>query len=306
MNFKFILINIITLIDLIDGASILYESNNVQLSKVNDYEYNDNSDKTVNSKCKCKNGGICVLDNDFCVCSNEYTGRWCEIELPTSNDQTNAENIESMNEDKDNEDQTDITSELIYDINGCGSLMNGQTEYLNCAKCTCMNQILTCTALSKDRCDELRSIENNDNKYSYLKDLLKQNNYNMKNLIGSDLNILIDLMNYIENNAYDIYIKEFESKYSKSDISNQQVDSNENSFYYTNQNNLNTNRLIVLRSNGPINHVTGLYFYNVNFQSIDVNQIQTVISSSASSFTNIQFSLIKFLIFIIFLIVILG
>jgi hypothetical protein len=304
MNIKliFLIINIVTLINLLNAASIFYESNNnIQLPNINDYEYSDDS-KIQNSKCKCKNGGICVLDNDFCVCSIEYTGRFCEFELPTSNDDESvAENIEQFNQNKE-EILNENNNELIDDINGCGSLMNGQTEYLNCAKCTCLNRILTCTALSKDRCDELRSNDDSDNNdYSHIKELLKENNYNIKNLIGSELHILIDLMNYVENNAYEIYIKEFESKYSKRDISNQFVDSEEYSFYYTNQNKLNSNQLIVLRSNSPTNHVTGLYFYNVNFQNTDFNQIQTqyLNSSSCSNFNLSFFNIFVFIIFII-------
>ena len=27
--------------------------------------------------CDCRNGGICALENDFCVCLPDFTGRHC-------------------------------------------------------------------------------------------------------------------------------------------------------------------------------------------------------------------------------------
>ncbi len=83
-------------------------------------DYNINDETT---ECKCMNGGICVLDNDFCVCKPEYTGRYCE---------TNIEKDLSL---------------------GCGKLLNNEIEISKCSKCKCIRQLLTCDALITPTCN---------------------------------------------------------------------------------------------------------------------------------------------------------
>lgn len=86
----------------------------ISVSKEYEYDY---------TECKCQNNGICVLDNDFCVCQPGFTGKYCEI------------NIEK-----------DFAL-------GCGKMLNNEYEYTKCSKCQCKNQLLTCDAITTPQCD---------------------------------------------------------------------------------------------------------------------------------------------------------
>ncbi len=107
-------------------SSHIVEKENINKRTIIDYEYESSSNKISNdnSECKCLNEGLCVLDNDFCVCKPEFTGRYCEINL-----------------EKDN-------------FLGCGRMLNNEFEFSKCSKCKCINQILTCNAIATPVCDQ--------------------------------------------------------------------------------------------------------------------------------------------------------
>ncbi|CAF1156518.1 unnamed protein product, partial [Brachionus calyciflorus] len=111
---KIILISL--LVNSILSVPINFEETESDDNLSNDYYTNDEN-------CLCLNGGYCVLDNDFCVCQPGFTGRQCEVKIESDNS------------------------------NNCGNLLNGESEILDCAKCTCNRRVLTCEALSSSRCD---------------------------------------------------------------------------------------------------------------------------------------------------------
>lgn len=122
--------------------------------------------------CLCLNGGICALDNDFCICPPEFTGRRCEIKI-----------------EKDNS-------------NSCGNLMNGESEYLDCAKCTCRQRILTCHALVSPICDYKKIIS------IYKLNITLESNDILK-LRGEKLEKLVSLMKSTEAYVYESYIHQY-------------------------------------------------------------------------------------------------
>ena len=194
-----------------------------------EYEYEATEAPKEESLCKCQNGGICVLDNDFCACKPGFTGRRCEIS-------TNAEASQQ----------------------GCGRLLNGETEFLDCAKCTCANQFLTCIALSSVSC------ENFLNEKKTLKTSFDQ-------IKGGNLNVLIKLMNDIENDAYLAYINEYRGYLVE--VKNVEIDTEMSNFNYNSVN--NKKRLVVFQAN---KRVLSLYFPTENTLS------------SSSSTINIKFN----------------
>jgi len=129
-------------------------------------DYNINDETT---ECKCMNGGICVLDNDFCVCRPEYTGRYCEI------------NIEK-----------DISL-------GCGKLLNNEIEISKCSKCKCIRQLLTCDALITPTCNNkllLKKQQHNTKQKTDLKTLIKIMNKIEENAYTSYINEYMDQLGY--------------------------------------------------------------------------------------------------------------
>ena len=132
--------------------------------KTIEYEYE------AETECACKNGGICALDNDFCVCPADFTGRRCELNL-------------------------NVDARL-----GCGQMLNNEDEYLECAKCKCSRNLLTCMALSTPTCD--------------LKLFLSKANAGLvERLKGGNLVMLLSLMNSIETYAYQFYINLYKSRH---------------------------------------------------------------------------------------------
>ena len=122
-------------------------------------------------ECPCKNGGTCVLDNDFCACPAQFTGRHCELNIA-------------------------VDSSL-----GCGRMLNNEEEYIECAKCSCSHNILTCVALSTPTC----------NLKLFVKP--KSGRVLIESLKGSNLLMLLNLMNSIENYAYQFYINLYRSRH---------------------------------------------------------------------------------------------
>ena len=203
-----------------------------------EYEYEENVPKEE-SLCKCQNGGICVMDNDFCACKPDFTGRRCEISINAAASRQ-----------------------------GCGRLLNGETEFLDCAKCTCTNQFLTCIALSSVSC------ENFLNEKKTLKTSFDQ-------IKGGNLNILIKLMNDIENDAYLTYVNEYRGYLVEvKNIENDKEMSN------LNYNSINNKRLVVFQAN---KRVLSLYFPNESTPS------------SSSSTINVKFNCFFVCIILIFI-----
>lgn len=164
MNFlKFQLVVILltaSVLAVVDSASIL------ESAMTKNYDYNDYNDYSgpssldyQDTQCSCKNGGACVLD--FCVCMPHFTGRQCEIDLRGPKVAL-----------------------------GCGRLINGESEFVKCAKCTCEDQILTCISLSTMTCDRFSASE-------------------ASRLKGTDLKDLLALMYNIETDAYSMYVREY-------------------------------------------------------------------------------------------------
>ena len=102
------------------SLSMTISTSYYQIENLNElaYDYEENA-LMKESLCKCQNDGICVIDHDFCVCSPNFTGRRCEISI-----------------------------NVVASRQGCGRLSNGETEFLDCAKCTCTNKFLTLNSIS--------------------------------------------------------------------------------------------------------------------------------------------------------------
>lgn len=142
-----------------------------------DFEPDSEYDYATDVTCACQNGGICALDNDFCICPPEFTGRRCEIKI-----------------EKDN-------------ANNCGNLMNGESEYLDCAKCTCRQRILTCNALVSPICDYKKIIS------IYKLNISLKSNDILK-LKGEKLEKLVSLMKSTEAYVYESYIHQYKFEYN--------------------------------------------------------------------------------------------
>jgi hypothetical protein len=175
----------------------------------NDYYYDDDTDddyqlknkKESKSQCKCMNGGFCALDDDFCVCSSSFTGRYCEIDM-----------------------RRDIYNEL-----GCGELLNGQTEYKKCAKCKCSNQILTCEAYWTPVCDFKLTFDQTSSKLKINQNFFTQTKriIDIFDFKGEDLALLIQLKIAIENYSYQAYVNDYKKRLNYNifinDIDNQRT-----------------------------------------------------------------------------------
>jgi hypothetical protein len=145
---------------------------------------NDEYDEALrgeSAQCKCQNGGSCALDNDFCVCPSDFTGRLCDIKM-----------------EKDNR-------------LGCGHLINGESEYLECAVCKCTRNMLTCSAIMNTACN-LKLMTQSDRMNSKAK--LADIDGNLEQLKGADLLDLLQLVTSIENYAYENYINEYRNRHS--------------------------------------------------------------------------------------------
>jgi hypothetical protein len=126
--------------------------------------------------CSCKNNGVCVLDSDFCVCKPEFTGRYCEIEV----------------RDK---------------FNSCGALfLNNEYQYLDCSKCWCSRNVLSCEAIKSDTC--------NFNQFKSMLNITRKSNLNdIRNLKKLKLTQLIKLMDLIEGFSYKYYINKYQREH---------------------------------------------------------------------------------------------
>ncbi len=181
-----------------------------------DYYYDDyTSDKSnPHTECSCQNNGACVLD--FCVCQPDFTGRHCEIDLKSA--------------------QAKL---------GCGRLINGESEFIECARCKCTDQFLTCTALATMTCDRFSASDVNK-------------------LKGGDLNELVELMHDIETEAYGAYVKEYldgkEYDVSVIDIENDREMKNK-----ANRKSSESKKLIVFQQN---KRVVSLYFPYTRFKDL--------------------------------------
>ena len=180
------------------------------------------------TECPCKNGGICALDNDFCVCPVEFTGRHCELNVR-------------------------VDTRL-----GCGKILNNEEEYLECSKCKCSRNILTCVALTTPTCNlnvfmskvKTEKIEGNPK--------------------GSNLLMLLKLMSSIENYAYQFYINLYKSRYGYDAV---YVNINEETFE-TNSDKLlinlsnDRNQMIVYKTDNN-QRLVGIYFKNNAQENIE-------------------------------------
>ncbi|RNA17678.1 cryptic -like [Brachionus plicatilis] len=150
------------------------------ISLLREPELNIDYDKDYYSSdldCACLNGGFCVLDNDFCVCPPEFTGRRCELKIEVDNS------------------------------NKCGHLLNGESEFLDCAKCTCNKRILTCQALTSPRCDYKKIIS------IYNLNISLESNDILK-LKGEKLEKLLVLMKSTQAYVYESYIHEYKYEHN--------------------------------------------------------------------------------------------
>jgi hypothetical protein len=164
---------------------------------VENYENDDDqqwSQQHQPSQCKCKNGGMCALDDDFCVCSPKFTGRYCEIVLESDHDGSLA----------------------------CGQMQHGEIEYNRCAKCECGQRLLVCVPLWTPACN-LEYLEYRQHVSSSLspstskltpstqakknpKSYVLNSRQNIIDMKGSDLRLLMKLVGIIENATYQSYI----------------------------------------------------------------------------------------------------
>jgi hypothetical protein len=125
---------------------------------------------------KCRNGGIAVLDNNFCACQPEFTGRHCEIFLPDTK-------------------------------NSCGpQFLDQEKKYLDCAECSCKLSMLTCAFAQTESC--------NLNNFKERLNIKRKSNLNiLKNVKKLDLVKRIQMINLIEGYAYKHYIKQHHNEF---------------------------------------------------------------------------------------------
>ena len=231
-----------------------YENHATNDDKV---EYDEAEGRGDSVDCKCRNGGSCALDNDFCVCPNDFTGRLCEIRM-----------------EKDNR-------------LGCGHLINGESEFLECAVCKCTRNMLTCSAIANTACN-LKLMTQSDRMDNKMRAKLADIDGTLEQLKGADLLDLLQLVTSIENYAYENYINEYRNRHLfrvfYRDLSSHQrgplgstgTDRHNGLPILNHKKNgkdneipsPSSNHLIVLRSG---NKIMGIYF----------NQITQVVSSSS-------------------------
>lgn len=179
-----------------------------------DYYYYDY--ETDTESCKCKNGGICVLDNDFCVCPPNFTGRHCEIDLTKQQ------------------------------FKSCGNLLDGESEFIGCSKCTCTDQFITCKAMSTLSCDRFSASDAGA-------------------LRGAPLPKLMKLVIDIENDAYAVYVNSYVAK-TDYVVTSKNVNDKKNMLSPKAMDN-GKKQLVVFQDNG---RVLSLYF-----PSNEIDNIQT-------------------------------
>ena len=217
----------------VSTASVKYDIiNKEESSKPQDYdEIEFVNQQQTELDCACMNGGTCALDNDFCVCPPEFTGRHCELK----NDNVNRF--------------------------GCGLLLNEEEEYLECAKCKCSRNILTCTALSTPVCN-IKLVEQNGKKENNDNSKASKNENSLFDMKGTNLLLLLNLINSIENYAYQFYINDYKQRYSY-DVVYRNIeaieDKPERELYGKSSQAKGNNEMIVYRTN---DRIIGLYFNN--------------------------------------------
>lgn len=210
------LIFLLLLLASINDLTLAFPSTGNSYSLVNKEEYDVEYE---NSECTCKNGGICVLDNDFCVCPADFTGRHCELNV-----------------------RVDKTL-------GCGQMLNNEEEYLECSKCKCSRNILTCIALTTPTCN--------------LKAFMAKAKTDklVENLKGANLVMLLNLMSSIENYAYQFYINLYQSRYGYDVV---YVNINEETYEAKSDKNLikidnDRNQMVVYKTDNN-QRLIGIYF----------------------------------------------
>jgi hypothetical protein len=205
------------------SVTLQFVSSKVILSKENSgdllYEYET-------SECSCKNNGVCVLDSDFCVCKPEYTGRYCELEMRDTK-------------------------------NSCGGqFLNNEYQYLDCSKCWCSRNVLSCEAIKSDTC--------NFNQFKSKLNITRKSNLNdIRNLKKLKLTQLVKLMDIIEGYSYKYFINKFQNEenyeivYSDLSVSNKHVRQHEIKSLSHHHHHNHRNKIIVFVSDEKI---VGLYF----------------------------------------------
>ena len=172
--------------------------------------------------CGCKNSGICTLNGDFCVCKPGFTGRFCELELADR-------------------------------VNRCGPMLNNEYVYLDCAKCTCEMAMLNCEAIKADTCN-FNQFKSELNLTKHRTDL-----NNLESLKRLKLSKLVQLMNLVENHAYQYLIERYQNHFNYQVV---YVDLNESSAAKRHFQTLNSGRerrdRVVVFTNGQ--KISGMHF----------------------------------------------
>lgn len=177
-----------------------------------EYDSSDDYESGEDQDCPCQNNGLCALGGtDFCICPNGFTGRYCEISIEQAQ--------------------------------GCGHVLEGESEYFSCAMCSCKNSILSCVAIETPACK------------------LKNKNENIIKLKGIELSILVEVVRYIELEAYKYYIQTYKSRYQYEivyqDIDKIDKSQNDTSIDKESNNSLfGDKKLVVFRSD---NKIIGLF-----------------------------------------------
>ena len=204
---------------------------------------------TKNQNCMCQNGGVCVLQNDLCVCNRDFTGRFCEIDL-----------------------SIDKQLSLSY---SCGKLEHQYSEFRKCSKCTCRYNLLKCTPHWNRECaTSISKLKFKKIKNKRLNVIKKYSNMFSNNSYSEYIN---DAIAYEETRV--IFMNEF--NFTKTIDNNFDIKFDDDDFFSSPLKSFyGKQKLIVITSNLVKDEVliNGIYYLNSNHANQIFNNAKKVLN----------------------------